>query len=159
MIVLTSLTISFVLKLLSLSFGLRLKLLDQPAVSRGQFLSQSTLCPIITCCPTSNEPAANLFCDVELAAAKSPRPDDGVAWPAIAWSFRLEQPEHSLRAVSRPHSNDSSFDFAQCLRRTHTKILPSLPDFSAPTRLQAAGDATGLVRRGATRSQPRTGWP
>jgi len=46
MIVSTSLTISFVLKLLSLSFGLRLKLLDQPAVSRGQFLSQSTLCPI-----------------------------------------------------------------------------------------------------------------
>ena len=98
----------------------------------------------ITCGATSNEPAANLFCDVELATAKSPRSDDGVAWPAIAWSFRLEEPERSFRAVSRPHSSDSSVGFAQRLRRTHTKILPSLPDFSAPTRLQAAGNATGL---------------
>ena len=99
----------------------------------------------ITCGAISNEPAANLFSDVELAAAKSPRPDDGVAWPAIAWSFSLEQPEHSFRAVSRPHSNDSSFGFAQCLRRTHTKILPSLPDFSAPTSLRATEDAAGLA--------------
>jgi hypothetical protein len=65
---------------------------------------------------SADEPAADLFCDVKLATAEGACSRDGIAWPGIAWSFRLEQSEHSLRAVSRPPSNDSSFGFAQRLR-------------------------------------------
>ena len=114
----------------------------------------------ITCGATSNEPAANLFCDVELAAAKSPRSDDGVPWPAIAWSFSVEQPERSFRAVSRPYSNDSSFGLAQCLRRTHIESLPSLPRLQRAHHVAGCrGRYTGLSGEEATGSQPRTGWP
>jgi hypothetical protein len=69
-----------------------------------------------TCGRVANEAAADLFCDVKPATAECPRSRDGIAWPGIAWSFRLEQSEHSLRTVSRPQSNDSSFGFAQRLR-------------------------------------------
>jgi hypothetical protein len=64
----------------------------------------------------AGEPTADLFCHVELATPEGPRSRDGIAWAGIAWSFLLEQSEHSLRAVSCPHSNDSSVDFAQRLR-------------------------------------------
>lgn len=70
----------------------------------------------LTCRPTAREPAADLDCDVKLATAEGPCPGDFIAWASIAWSFRLEQSEHSPRAVSRPQSNDSSFVFAQRLR-------------------------------------------
>ncbi len=64
----------------------------------------------------AREPAADLFCDAKLATAEGPCSRDGIAWAAIAWSLRLEQSEHTLRAVSRPHGNDSSVDFTQRLR-------------------------------------------
>jgi hypothetical protein len=70
----------------------------------------------LTCGAAADEPAADLFCDVKLAAAEGSGSRDRVAWARIGWRFRLEQSEHSLRAVGRPHSNDSSFGFAQCLR-------------------------------------------
>jgi len=65
---------------------------------------------------TAREPAADLMCDVKLATAEGSRPRDGLARAGIAWRLRLEQSEHSLCAVSSPHSNDSSFGFAQRLR-------------------------------------------
>jgi hypothetical protein len=67
-------------------------------------------------CCTAGEPAADLFCDVKLATAERPCSCDGIAWASIARSFCLEQSEHSLSTVSRPHSNDSSFGCAQRLR-------------------------------------------
>jgi hypothetical protein len=65
---------------------------------------------------TAPEPAADLMCDVKLATAEGSRPRDGIAWAGIAWGLRLEHSEHSLRAVSRPYGNDSTFGFAQRLR-------------------------------------------
>jgi hypothetical protein len=70
----------------------------------------------LTCGGAGGEPAADLVCDVKLATSEGPCSRDGIAWAGIAWSFRLEQSEHSLRAVSRPYSNDSSFGFTQRLR-------------------------------------------
>ena len=70
----------------------------------------------LTCSGAAGEPAADLFCDVKLATAERPCSRDGIAWAGIAWSFRLEQSDHSLRAVSRPHRNDPSFGFTQRLR-------------------------------------------
>jgi hypothetical protein len=67
----------------------------------------------LTC---AGEPAADLFCDIKLAAAEGPRSLDCSAWADIAWNFRLEQPKHSLRAISGPHGNDSPFGLAQRLR-------------------------------------------
>ena len=64
----------------------------------------------------AREPAADLFCDVKLATAECPCSLDRIAWAGIAWRLRLEESEHTLRAVSRPHGNDSSFGFAQRLR-------------------------------------------
>jgi hypothetical protein len=70
----------------------------------------------LTCGGAAHEPAADLFSDLNLATPEGPCSRDGLAWAGIAWSFRLEQSKHSLRAVSRPRSNDSSFGFAQRLR-------------------------------------------
>jgi hypothetical protein len=69
-----------------------------------------------TCGAAPGEPAADLFADVKLTTAEGSRSRDGIAWAGIAGSLRFEQSDHSLRAVSRPHSNDSSFGFAQRLR-------------------------------------------
>jgi hypothetical protein len=70
----------------------------------------------LTCGGAAGEPAADLLCDVKLATAEGPRSLDGIAWAGIAGSFRLEQSEHSFRAGSRPHGNNSSFGFAERLR-------------------------------------------
>jgi hypothetical protein len=70
----------------------------------------------LTCAGSAGEPAADLFCDVKIATAEGPCSRDGIAGAGIAWGFRLEQSEHSLRAISRPHSNDSPFGFAERLR-------------------------------------------
>jgi hypothetical protein len=102
----------------------------------------------LTCGGSAGEPAADLFCDVvELVAGEGPRSRDGIAGAGIAWSFRLEQAEHSLRAISSPHSNDSPFGFAERLRRTHNQILPGVSDLSAPTSFQSmAGIHAGMRR-------------
>ena len=70
----------------------------------------------LTCGCAAGEPAADLFYDVKLATAEGPCSRDRIAGAGIAWSFGLEQSEHSLRTISRPHSNDSSFGFAHRLR-------------------------------------------
>jgi hypothetical protein len=70
----------------------------------------------LACGGGAGEPAPDLIYDFKLAAPEGPCSRDGIAWAAIVWSLRLEQPEHSLRAVSRPHSDDPSFGFAQRLR-------------------------------------------
>lgn len=69
----------------------------------------------LMCRGAAGEPAADLFRDVKLAAAKGSCSRDGITWTGIARGFLLEQPEHSLRAVSRPHGDESSFGFAQRL--------------------------------------------
>ena len=68
------------------------------------------------CGGAAGKPAADLICDVKLATAEAPCSRDRLAGAGIASSFGLEQSEHSLRAVSRPHGHDSSFGFAQRLR-------------------------------------------
>jgi hypothetical protein len=55
----------------------------------------------LACIGAAREAAADLVCDVQLAAADRPCSRDGIAWAGIAWSLRLEQSEHSLRAISR----------------------------------------------------------
>ena len=70
----------------------------------------------LTCGASAGKPAADLVGNVKLAAAEGSGSRDGIAGTGIAWSFHLEQSEHSLRAVSRPHSNDSPFGFAERLR-------------------------------------------
>jgi hypothetical protein len=70
----------------------------------------------LTCDDAAGKPAADFICDVKLATAEGPCPRDRITWAGIAWSFRLKQSEYSLRAVSGPHSHDSSFGFAQRLR-------------------------------------------
>jgi hypothetical protein len=68
------------------------------------------------CGAAAGKPAADLICDVKLAAAEGPGSRYRIAGAGIASSFGLEQAEHSVRAVSRPHGHDSSFGFAQRLR-------------------------------------------
>lgn len=70
----------------------------------------------VACGRAASEPAPDLFRDVKLATAEGPCSDDGVARAGIAWSLHLEQCEHSLCTVSRPHSHDPSLRFAQRLR-------------------------------------------
>ena len=73
----------------------------------------------------SDETAAGLS-DAKLATGKGPQPGEGITGAAIPRSFLLEQSQHPLRAVRRPHRNDPAVSFAQRLRRTHTQILPSV---------------------------------
>ena len=99
----------------------------------------------------SDETAAGLL-DAELATSKGPQPGDGITGAVILWSFCLEQSQHPLRTVRRPHGDDPPVSFAQCLRRTHTQILPRVSALAAsmPDRLDAAGGGRGSWR-------PRTG--
>jgi hypothetical protein len=70
----------------------------------------------LTCGGGAGKAAADLSCDLKLSTREGSCSRDGIAWAGIEWSFSLEQSERSLRAVSRPRSNDSSFGFAQRLR-------------------------------------------
>jgi hypothetical protein len=63
----------------------------------------------------SDETAAGLS-DAKLATGKGPKPGDGITGAAIPRSFRLEQSQHPLRAVRRPHRDDPPISFAQRLR-------------------------------------------
>ena len=62
------------------------------------------------------EPAANLFCDVELAAPERPGTRDRIPWAAVSRSLRLEQAQRPLGAVRRPRGDDPAVGFAQGLR-------------------------------------------
>ena len=72
---------------------------------------------------TSDESAADQFGDAELATSESPCPQDRVTGPAIVRSFGLEQPQHPLCTVRRPHRDDPPIGFAQRLRRDHAHIF------------------------------------
>ena len=74
----------------------------------------------------SNKSAADLLGDVKLATSEGPRPCDCLTRAGIARSFRLEQPQHALRAVCCPRRDDPPVGLAQRLRRPHTLILPRI---------------------------------
>jgi hypothetical protein len=63
--------------------------------------------------------------DAEFATGERPCPGDGIAGAAVRRSFRLEEPQHPLRAVRRPDRDDAPVSLAQCLGRPHTQILPA----------------------------------
>jgi hypothetical protein len=65
---------------------------------------------------TIDKAAADLVRDAKLATSKSPRPGDRLTGAAILRGLRLEQSQHPLRAVRRPHRDDPAISFAQCLR-------------------------------------------
>jgi hypothetical protein len=61
---------------------------------------------------TGNKSAADRFGNAKLATSEGPRPGDRVARAAIPWSFRLEQPQDTFRAVRRPRCDDAPVSFA-----------------------------------------------
>jgi hypothetical protein len=73
----------------------------------------------VTSGAATDEPPADLLGDIKLATSEGPRPVDCLAGAAILWSFRLEQPQHSLGAVGRPRRDDPPVAFAQRLPRAH----------------------------------------
>ena len=75
----------------------------------------------------SEEATADLVGNVELATGKSTRSGDGIAGTTVTWSFRLEQPQHTLCAVSPPGRDDPPVGFAQCLRRAHALSFSQAP--------------------------------
>ena len=77
------------------------------------------------CGAAASETAADLLGHVKLSTPKGSRSDDRVARAAIAWSLGLKEGEYSFGAISRPSRHDPSVGFAQCLRRTHSRILPT----------------------------------
>ena len=77
------------------------------------------------CGAAAGETAADLFGQVKLSTPKGSGSGDRVAWAAIAWSLGLKEAEYSFGAISRPCRHDPSIGFAQRLRRTHSRILPT----------------------------------
>ena len=81
--------------------------------------------------------------DAKLATSKGPQPGESITGAAIPRSFRLEQSQHPLRAVRRPHRDDPPVSFAQRLRRTHTEILPGISALGAP--IPPAGNPEAII--------------
>ena len=96
-----------------------------PGCSRGSDRSRSAH---LTRSSTLSEAPADLPRNVKLASGKRSCPRDGVPGPIVDWSFRLEDPEHTFRAVRCPRRDDPTFDFAQRLWRTHTQSLTVADD-------------------------------
>jgi hypothetical protein len=59
-----------------------------------------------------NETAADLFGYANLATGKGPGPSDGITGPRIPGGLRLEESQHPLRAIGRPHGNNPPINFA-----------------------------------------------
>jgi hypothetical protein len=72
---------------------------------------------------------------------------------AVPRSFRLEQSQCPLRAVRRPHRDDPPVSFAQCLRRTHTQILPRVFGARALHAADRQLDASSASRSGPSKSR------
>jgi hypothetical protein len=71
-------------------------------------------------------------------------PDRSSPSDRIAWSFRLEQPEHSFReSATHTATIRRSASLSVCGERT-PRLSQASPTSARPTRLQAAGDAAGL---------------
>lgn len=77
------------------------------------------------CGAGTGETAADLFGDVKLSTREGSGSGDRVMRAAIARSFCLKEREYTFGAISRPCRHGPSFGFAQCLRRTHSGILPA----------------------------------
>ena len=92
------------------------------------------------------ETATDLFRDAKLAVSEGPRPGDRLSGTGIPRGFRLEQSQHPLRAVRRPPGDDAPVRFAQCLRRTHTQILPRVSALGPSMAIRHA--LTGPDRHG-----------
>jgi hypothetical protein len=75
-------------------------------------------CAHLTSGGMSDETAAGLS-NAKLATSKGPQPCDGITRAAIPRSFRLEQSQHPLRAVRRPHRDEPPVSFAQCAENPH----------------------------------------
>jgi len=60
---------------------------------------------------TTDKTPTDLLRDAKLAPSKGPRLGDGVTSAAIPGSFCLEQSQHPLRAVRRPHRHDPPVSF------------------------------------------------
>ena len=107
-----------------------------------------------------NETAADLVGYAKLTTSKGPGPSDGITGAGIPGSLRLEQSQHPLRAIRRPHRNNSSVSPAQRLRRAHTHILPGAPGqqeeleltFNHDGRSYDLGTAYGHIAIGVDRS-------
>lgn len=61
----------------------------------------------------SNEPLADLSSGSKLTMSKRPSTSDGITWPAVCWSLRLEQDQDSFSTVRRPPCDDAAISFAQ----------------------------------------------
>jgi hypothetical protein len=93
----------------------------------------------VTSGSAADETPTDLPGDAQLATGKRACPGDGVAGAAVPRSFGLEQSEHSLRAIRRPHRDDPPVGFAQRLRRPHAQIVP---------RVRARGERLGGSAQG-----------
>jgi hypothetical protein len=71
----------------------------------------------------SNETVADLICDLKFATSERAGPRNGITRTGIPRGFRLEQSQHPLRAVRRPHRDDPPVSFGQRLRRAHARIF------------------------------------
>lgn len=96
---------------------------------------------------SANKSATDLRCGAELAASKGPCPGDGSAGAAIFRSFRLEQPQHPLRAVRRPHGDEPPVSFAERLWRAHTPIFTHVRVQGPPTSDRPTGRIERLAQR------------
>jgi len=63
--------------------------------------------------PTSNEAPANFTGGIKFTLSKRPSTGDGITWPTVCRSLRLEQDKDSLSTVRRPHCDQAAIGFAQ----------------------------------------------
>jgi hypothetical protein len=94
----------------------------------------------LLCGRIADEPAPDLFSDVELAMSERPGPGDGISRAAVPGGFCLEQSQHPLRTVRGPRRDDPPIGFAQRLWRRHSPDLPTHAD--APFRAKEGGGQT-----------------
>jgi hypothetical protein len=100
---------------------------DARGLPRGSRGGRRCGSPNVTSAASSDKSAVDRFGDAELATSESPRPSDRVKGAAIVRSLGLEQPQHPLCTVRRPHRDDPPIAFAQRLRRAHAYIFPLVP--------------------------------
>lgn len=104
-----------------------------------------------------SSPAADLFGDTKLALSEGSRPGDRLSGAAIPRGFRLEQPQHPLRAIRRPHGDDTPVGLAQRLRRAHTHMFPrASPHAAAPGDLDPVFRGPAPTSRAALPLPPRS---
>jgi hypothetical protein len=78
----------------------------------------------VTSGAATSKSAAYLLRDIKLTTSEGACPGDGISGADVPWSFGFEQFQHPFCAVRRPCRDDPPVGFAECLRRTHTRIVP-----------------------------------